>query len=349
MVLHLPIKGLIKKTIFRQFCGGETISECDKRITDLSHYGIGTILDYSVEGKTGDEGFDKTRDEIIATIKKAKLDSSIPFTVFKSTGLARMALLEKTNSSKTALTEEDEIEYEKYFDRVDAICKEACLADVPIFIDAEDSWIQDGIDRIAEVMMRQYNRKKAIVFSTVQMYRHDRLLFIKDQFYLANESGYFVGVKVVRGAYMEKERDRATKRGYPSPIQKDKESTDRDFNLALDFMLERINTFYVCCGTHNEESTDHLLALMNKYKIDRADKRVFAAQLLGMSDHITYNLAHNGYNVAKYVPYGPVKEVIPYLLRRAQENTSVAGQTSRELNLIMTEKERRKLYPVKYA
>lgn len=346
MVLHLPVKGIIKKTIFRQFCGGETISECDKKINDLSAYGIGTILDYSVEGKTGEADLDQTRDEIIATIKRAKEDKSIPFTVFKSTGLARMELLEKVNHSKTALTEEEEIEYDLFFDRVEAICKEAKASDVPVFIDAEDSWIQDGIDRVADIMMRQYNTKKAIVFTTVQMYRHDRLQFIKDQFYLANEAGYFIGVKLVRGAYMEKERDRAKEKGYPSPIQPDKVSTDRDFNLALEFMMERLHAFYICCGTHNEESTDFLLSLMNKNKIDRNDKRVFAAQLLGMSDHITYNLAHNGYNVAKYVPYGPVKEVVPYLLRRAQENTSVAGQTGRELSLIQKEKERRKLYPV---
>lgn len=346
MVLHLPVKGIIKKTIFRQFCGGETISECNTRIADLSAYGIGTILDYSVEGKIGEEGLNQTRDEIIATIKRAKEDKSIPFTVFKSTGLARMSLLEKVNCSKTALTEEEETEFDRFFDRVDSICKAACEADVPVFIDAEDSWIQDGIDRVAEIMMRQYNRKKAIVFTTVQMYRHDRLAFLKDQYYLAIEDPYFLGVKLVRGAYMEKERERAKEKGYPSPIQKDKSSTDVDFNLALDFMMGHLDTFYVCCGTHNEESTDYLLSLMNKYKIDRADKRVFAAQLLGMSDHITYNLAHNGYNVAKYVPYGPVKEVIPYLLRRAQENTSVAGQTGRELNLIIQEKERRRLYPV---
>jgi len=346
MFLHLPVKRLIKKTIFNQFCGGETISDCSKKINDLSALGIGTILDYSVEGKTDEAGLNKTRDEIIATIKCAKKDRSIPFTVFKSTGLARMELLEKVNLTKTALTEEEETEFDRFFERVDMICKEAYESDVAVFIDAEDSWIQDGIDRVAQVMMRKYNKKKAIVFNTVQMYRHDRLQFIKDEFYLANNDSYFIGVKLVRGAYMEKERLRASEKGYPSPIQPDKTSTDRDFNLALEFMIGRLNTFFVCCGTHNEESTDYLLSLMKQYKIERDDKRIFAAQLLGMSDHISNNLAHNGYNVAKYVPYGPLREVMPYLLRRAQENTSVAGQTGRELSLILKEKERRKLYPV---
>ncbi|MBI3136442.1 MAG: proline dehydrogenase family protein [Bacteroidetes bacterium] len=349
MVLRLPVRGLIKRTVFKQFCGGETIPECDSKINNLSAYGIGTILDYSVEGKTGEQELDHTRDEVIATIGRAKKDAAIPFSVFKPSGIARFELLEKLNDQKTMLTAEEEAEADRYMDRVDAICKAAFEAGVPVFIDAEDSWIQDGIDRMAALMMKKYNRQRAIVFNTVQMYRHDRLQFIKECFDTARAGNYFTGIKLVRGAYMEKERERALQNGYPSPIQPDKNATDRDFNLALDFMFEHLHVFSICCGTHNEESTSRLLELMDKYQVSRNDKRVFAAQLLGMSDHITYTLAHNGYNVVKYMPYGPVKEVMPYLLRRAQENTSVAGQTGRELSLITKEKERRKLYPAVIA
>ncbi|MBK8926241.1 MAG: proline dehydrogenase family protein [Crocinitomicaceae bacterium] len=346
LAIHLPVKGFIKKTIFRQFVGGETIAECDPKIKDLSHFGIGTILDYSVEGKTSEDDLDKTRDEIIATIARAKAESkSIPFSVFKPTGIARFELLEKLNDEKTNLSADEIAERDRYFARFDAICKAATEADIPVFVDAEDSWIQDGIDRMTIAMMKKYNVHKAIVFNTAQMYRHDRLAFIRSTYETARAEKYFVKIKLVRGAYMEKERERAEKMGYPSPIQPDKESTDHDFNAALTYMMERLEIFSLCCGTHNEKSTAHLLSLMEKHGIDRHDKRIFAAQLLGMSDHITYNLAHNGYNVAKYVPYGPVKEVMPYLMRRAQENTSVAGQTGRELSLIIKEKERRKNFP----
>lgn len=346
LVLHLPVKGLIKKTVFRQFCGGENIQECEPKINQLSEFGIGTILDYSIEGKNSEKDLDHTRDEIIATIIKAKSDAGIPFSVFKPTGIARISILDKINDQRTMLTEEEEREADLFIDRADAICQAASENNVPVFIDAEDSWIQNGIDRMATLMMKKYNQKNTIVFTTLQMYRRDRLQYLREMYDAARGENYRVGVKLVRGAYMEKERERAKEKGYPCPIQPDKESTDRDFNKALEFMFAHLDVFSICCGTHNEKSTDLLLSLMEKYKIERTDKRIFAAQLLGMSDHITYNLAHNGYNVVKYVPYGPIKEVLPYLLRRAQENTSVAGQTGRELSLIIKEKERRKLYPV---
>ncbi|MCB9224820.1 MAG: proline dehydrogenase family protein [Crocinitomicaceae bacterium] len=340
--IHLPIKGMIKKTIFKQFCGGESINDCDTKISQLGQFNIGTILDYSVEGKESDEDLDHTRDEIIATIHKSRDNNDIPFAVFKPTGICKTDLLAKANKGEDKLSEADKKAYEVVMDRVDAICSAAHEANVPVFIDAEDTWFQDAIDRMADVMMAKYNKEKAIVYNTLQMYRHDRLAFLKESHLKAQETGYILGIKLVRGAYMEKEREKAAEEGYPSPIQPNKEATDTDYNTALAYMCEHVDQIWFCAGTHNERSSQILTELMEEYKIKKGDTRVYFAQLLGMSDHISFNLAHEGYNVAKYVPYGPVKEVMPYLMRRAQENTSVAGQVGRELGLIIKEKERRK-------
>ena len=337
----LPIKGMIRQTIFKQFCGGESIDQCDPAIQTLAKYGVGTILDYSVEGKTSEEDFDATVDEIIATIHKAKGNEKIPFAVFKVTGIARFGILEKANSGNANLSDIEQAELGSVVDRINSICEAAYKADLPVFIDAEETWIQDTIDRIAMEMMRKYNQKKAIVFNTLQMYRHDRIAYLEELISEVQYENYLVGIKLVRGAYMEKERERASKMGYPSPIQPDKASTDRDFDKALDIMMHHLDKFSFCAGTHNEESSMYLTKLINQKEIGVADKRIYFAQLLGMSDHISYNLAYHGYNVAKYVPYGPIKEVMPYLLRRADENTSVAGQTGRELSLIMKETKRR--------
>ena len=340
--INLPIKGIIKKTIFSQFCGGETISDCTKAITTLSNYGIGTILDYSIEGKTSDEDFNATVDEIIATIKAAANNPKIPFAVFKVTGISSFSILEKANDIHTSLSSEEEQKLTAIIQRIDKICAAAYSHSVPVFIDAEETWIQDTIDRITFDMMLKYNKEQAIVFNTLQMYRHDRLAFLKNEITKAKTHNIHYGVKLVRGAYMEKERDRALKMGYPSPIQPDKKACDLDFNSALELIIENLDAMALCAGSHNEESAQLLASLMNSKGISAGDKRVYFAQLLGMSDHISYNVAHAGYNVAKYVPYGPVKEVMPYLLRRADENTSVAGQTGRELSLIMKERNRRK-------
>lgn len=340
--IHLPIKGLIKKTIFKHFCGGETIADCTAKINELGAFNIGTILDYSVEGKSTDADLDHTRDEVIESIKTAKNNPHIPFAVFKVTGISRTDLLRKTNDPNAELTEKEKQDLADVMARVNAICKAAYEADVPVFIDAEDSWFQDAIDRMANAMMAQYNKEKAIVYNTLQMYRHDRLAFLKKTYQEAEVGGYFAGIKMVRGAYMEKEREMAEKEGCPSPIQPTKEATDRDYDLGLEFMVEHIDRFAICAGTHNEKSSLKLIELMEAKGIPKNDKRVYFAQLLGMSDHISFNVAHHGYNVAKYVPYGPVKEVMPYLIRRAQENTSVAGQMGRELSLIVKEKKRRK-------
>jgi proline dehydrogenase len=341
--IGLPINGLIKKTIFKQFCGGETIQECAKTIANLGKFGIGTILDYSIEGKTKEEDFDATVDEIIATIHAAKNDPTIPFAVFKVTGIGRFDSLEKANNSTTQLTENDRLSFQLIVSRVDKICFSAFENGVPLFIDAEETWIQDAIDTIVRDMMRKYNKEKAIVYNTLQMYRHDRLAFLHAEIEIARAEGFHYGVKLVRGAYMEKERLRAAEKGYPSPIQPDKITCDNDFNHALELVVKNIDIMALCSGSHNEKSALILTDLMTKKQIEKSDKRIYVAQLLGMSDHISYNLAYAGYNVAKYVPYGPVKEVMPYLLRRADENTSVAGQTGRELSLIMTERKRRKL------
>jgi len=339
--LKLGFKGLIKNTIFKQFVGGEDIEDCNNTIAQLGKYNIGTILDYSVEGKESEIDFDACCKETIETIHRAKGDKHIPFCVFKVTGLARFDLLEKV-SAKQVLSNEEVLEYERVKQRVNKICKEAHDNSKPIFIDAEESWIQLAIDDLANENMLRYNKNSAIVYNTFQLYRKDRLAYLQRSLEMGKAGGYHVGAKLVRGAYMEKERKRAIEKGYPSPIQDSKENTDKDYNLALEFCVDNIDRMGLCAGTHNEKSSLVLVDLMQKKNIAANDKRIYFSQLLGMSDHISYNLAQSNYNVAKYVPYGPVKEVLPYLIRRAQENTSVKGQTGRELSLIIKEKERRK-------
>ena len=340
--VKLPIDPIIKKTIFKQFCGGTTIQDCEQTIQQLSSYNIGTILDYSVEGKIKEEDFEKTTDEIIATIVRASKDTTIPYAVFKITGIATFSLLEKANSIENELTENEKKSFASIVSRVDRICKSGFDCGIPVFIDAEESWIQDTIDRLAQTMMAKYNIDKAIVFNTIQMYRHDRLDFLVKVIHDSQVNGYHYGIKLVRGAYMEKERARATLMKYTSPIQPDKAATDKDYNKALSLILENFSNLSLCAGTHNEYSSELLTDLLKKFNLQKDDKRIYFAQLLGMSDHISFNLSSEGFNVAKYVPYGPIKEVLPYLLRRADENTSVAGQTSRELSLLAKEKARRK-------
>jgi proline dehydrogenase len=342
LTLRLPIRGLIKSSIFSQFCGGESINECKSTIEKLGKFNVGTILDYSVEGQHSFEQVEHTVQEIIHTIERGAEDPFIPFAVFKITGVADFSLLEKV-SSGNHLTDSEKLEYLQVVSRIKRICKRAYDCNLPIFIDAEESWIQQAIDDLAMEMMKEFNKERVIIYNTLQMYRWDRLAYLKSCLESSEHHNFFYGVKLVRGAYMEKERLRAKKEGYPSPIQADKLATDKDFDLALDFIVENNERFALCAGTHNEDSSIRLTHLMDKFKIDPSNNRFYFAQLLGMSDHISFNLSHAKYNVAKYVPYGPVKEVMPYLLRRADENTSVAGQTGRELSLILREKKRRKL------
>jgi proline dehydrogenase len=339
---HLPVQWAIKATVFKHFCGGETIEECESAVESLGKSNIGAILDYSVEGKHEEEDFGRTKEEIIRTIKRAKDDNRVPFAVFKVTGIAPLGTLEKV-SSGTELTEKGELKWERIRERVNGICKYAHSMDQQVFIDAEESWIQNAIDKLATEMMEKYNRERPLIFNTIQLYRHNRLEFLKKSHQEAKEKGYFLAVKLVRGAYMEKERERAAEMGYESPIQPDKAATDRDYNLALEYCIENIKEIAVVCASHNEQSTRHLAELLAKKGLETNHPNAFFSQLYGMSDNLSYNLAKSSYNVSKYVPYGPIKDTIPYLIRRAQENSSVTGQMSRELELITKELKRRKL------
>jgi proline dehydrogenase len=336
----LPVRGLIRKTVFKHFCGGENIRDCRKTIDELGKYQIGTILDYSVEGKESEEDFDAGLNQTLATIEEAKSNANVPFSVFKPSGFVRFALLEKINAKKT-LTEEEQKEFQRFRNRVETICQTGFEKNVPIYIDAEQSWIQDVIDDLVRDMMMKHNKEKVMVYNTIQMYRTDRLQFLETSYDHARKNNYKLGMKIVRGAYMEIERRRASQYGYSSPIHRDKDSTDKSFDDSLRFCVANINDIAICCGTHNEQSCLLLTELMLEKGLANNHPNIWFSQLYGMSNHISYNLAKAGYNVSKYVPYGPVTSVLPYLIRRAQENTSVKGQTGRELSLILTEKKRR--------
>jgi proline dehydrogenase len=341
LTLHLPIKGLIKTTVFEHFCGGETIDQSQKTIDTLNRFHVGTILDFSAEGAKTEAGFDKTMEEILKTLDKAKGNPAIPFTVFKSTGLVDIDLLTKVQAKETLSPSETEA-FDHFHTRVEKICERAHQYNIPVMVDAEDSWIQNVIDAIVYEMMKKFNTKQAIVFNTYQMYRSDMLDNLRKAFHEATMHNYFLGVKMVRGAYMEKEAERAEKMDYANPIHPNKAATDEAFNKGLAFCLDNKQRISLMCGSHNEYSNQYLAILIEKHGMKSNDNRVWFAQLLGMSDNISFNLAKAGYNVAKYVPYGPVELVMPYLIRRAEENTSVAGQSSRELTMIRKELNRRK-------
>jgi proline dehydrogenase len=339
--LRLPVTPLIKATVFEQFCGGESIEDCDSLVEQLDSFHVGSILDFSVEGREREEDFDKTRDEVLKTIANAVGKKNIPYAVFKVTGLARLGLLAKASAKQEKLTRSEVVELDDVKKRIHALCKAASASDIRIMIDAEETWIHGIINDIVLTMMREFNRSKAIVFTTLQMYCVDSLAHLYKLFSLAEKEGFFLGVKLVRGAYLEKERQRAIDLGYPSPIQPTKEACDHDYDAALKFCLDHIDRISLCAGSHNENSCGLLTQLIEKKGLSRTDQRVVFSQLLGMSDHLTYNLAHHGYNVSKYVPYGPVSLVLPYLFRRAEENSSIRGQTGRELQLIEKEIKRR--------
>lgn len=339
--VRLPIEGIIRKTAFDHFCGGESIEKCENVIQHLARFHVGTILDYSVEGEKSEAGFDSTMQEILRTIEKAQHSKSIPFCVFKVTGLGPADILGRINN-QDILTEREKAAFERVKVRVSTICGKAHACNVPILIDAEETWLQDPIDQIADDMMARYNKEKVIVYNTYQMYRTSSMENLIHDFHGADNENYFLGAKLVRGAYMEKERDRAEMMNYASPIHPDKEATDRAFNQALEFCLNHLDRINIMCGSHNEVSSALLARRMAEMDLQPSDTRIWFAQLYGMSDHISFNLAKAGYNVVKYVPYGPVRAVMPYLLRRAEENTSVAGQSSRELTLIRKELRRRR-------
>ncbi len=339
--IGLPIQGIIRNTIYKQFCGGESIEGCEPAIAELGQAEVTTILDYSVEGEESEESFNHTCAEILRTVAYAQKNKLISFCVFKPTGLGRFDLFAKVDA-KQPLSDQEKMEFARVYERIDAICGACYKADIRVLIDAEHSWIQDTIDDFAREMMEKYNKERVIVYNTYQLYRHDKFASLQADFAYAQTQNFYLGAKIVRGAYMEIERDRATEHGYPSPIQPNKEASDRDYNESIRFCLNHINRIGLMAGTHNEESARLLTDEMALRGISPANDHIFFAQLLGMSDNLSFNLADAGFHVAKYMPYGPVKAVMPYLFRRAQENTSVGGQTSRELSLIVKEKARRK-------
>jgi len=339
--MHLPVNWFIKPTVYKQFVGGETITECEPNVRLLEKFNVRAILDFSVEGKESPEDIAAAMEETIRSIRNAAKDPNIPFAVFKPTAFTTAVVLTKVSAGES-LSEPEKIEAENFRSRIGILCRTAFENSVPVLIDAENSWYQKFIDEVVNEMMAEFNKERAIVFNTFQMYRTARLNFLKESFKMAEKGNYFLGAKFVRGAYMEKERERALKMGYSSPIQVDKEATDKDYNSALKFCIDHVNRISVFNGTHNEFSSGYLADLMKIAGIKNNDPRIWFSQLYGMSDHISFNLANTGYNVAKYLPYGPVKHVIPYLVRRAEENTSVKGQTGRELSLITKEINRRK-------
>jgi proline dehydrogenase len=339
--MKLPVKSLVKATIFQHFCGGETLDECVKTIGKLSEFHIGTILDYSVEGEKTESGFDRVEAETISTIEIAAGKKEVPFAVFKTSGIADVRILEKAQAG-LVLTSEEEKKHQNARKRFSAICQAAADKKVRLFVDAEESWIQDVIDLWVYEEMAKHNQQTAIVYNTYQLYRADMLERLISAGNQAKSSGYVLGAKLVRGAYMEMEAAYAAKKNLRNPIHSSKAGTDNDFNLAWKYCLENLQNVHFCSGSHNETSNLELAKAMDELSVNRNDARIWFAQLYGMSDNISYALAKEGFNVAKYVPYGPVFSVMPYLVRRASENTSVAGQTSRELALIRSERGRRK-------
>lgn len=339
--LHLPVEGLIRATVFDHFCGGINEEDCNEVIDAMYTKGVSSVLDYSVEGKAIESHFDAAAEKILKIIKFADENEAMPISVFKPTGFGRFYLYQKKGEGKT-FTAEEQAEWERVLDRYDRVCKLAQERDVEVLIDAEESWMQDAADEICEEMMRRYNTEVPVVYNTLQAYRWDRLQYLKVMHQSAKQHNFKPGFKVVRGAYMEKERERAEEKGYASPICENKKATDDNFNACMQYVLEHIEEISIFIGTHNEYSCYIAMDMMRTLNIDKKNNNVWFGQLYGMSDHISFNLAKEGYNVAKYVPFGPVREVMPYLIRRAEENSSVAGQTSRELNLITTEQARRK-------
>jgi proline dehydrogenase len=356
---NLPIKGLIRKTIFSQFVGGETLEETAGVARKLAAWHVQAILDYGVEGgNEGETGFDQACEEFIRVINYAASQPNIPFISIKVTGFARFELLEKLdhsldlspgplmrryNSALAGFSEDEKAEWERVRNRMQKICARAAEKNIGVLVDAEETWIQDPVDVLSIQMMAEYNKEKVVVYNTVQLYRHDRLDFLKDMLEAAVLKQFVLGVKLVRGAYMEKERARAEEKQYISPIQPDKESTDRDYNASVAFCIDHIENIACIVASHNDFSNLHTTQLLQSKGLPLSHPHIHFSQLYGMSDHITFNLAKAGCSVSKYLPFGPIRDVIPYLMRRAEENSSLSGQTGRELALINREINRRKL------
>ena len=341
LALGLPIKAIIKATVFKQFCGGEKKEEYKKVISQLGEASIGTILDYSVEGSEDELSFESTKERLLDLIEQSKSDPNIPCTCMKMTAIAAFDLLEKISAGKT-LSGQEQKEWDDVKNRLNLICEASFKADKPIYIDAEETWIQDPIDDLVEEMMSRYNTKKAIVYTTLQLYRWDRNDYFMRLIKAARADSYRLGIKIVRGAYLEKENDRARQMGYPTPINPTKEATDREYNKAVEIVVENIDVVALCVGIHNEESCQQQFSLMTEKNFANNHDHIYFSQLYGMSDTISFNLSKAGYNVSKYLPFGPVESTLPYLTRRAEENTAIAGQMSKELEIIEKERRRRK-------
>ena len=330
LTFKLPLLFIVKRTVFQQFCAGSNLEESMETVNKLFSKNVYSYLSYSVEGAQNNDSFKKSCQDVIDSIEFASDKKNIPFTVFKPTAISKTDNLMRGEIDKIT------------FDRFDRICKKASEKNVKILIDAEESWIQDSIDSIALMMMKKYNKQKTIVFNTVQMYRHDRLEYLKDLHNSSKQNDFEIGIKLVRGAYIEKENIRAKKLNHKTPICESKKASDDNFNSGVKFIISNLDKFNLFCGTHNEESIYKIINMIDQMGIERSSDKIWFGQLFGMSDHITFNLANENYNVVKYLPYGPIKEVMPYLIRRAEENTSVKGQTSRELTLIKNEISRRR-------
>jgi proline dehydrogenase len=340
--IHLPIEGLIRSTVFDHFCGGVSEKDCMSTVQDLEGAGVYSVLDFSVEGKEEEAQFDTAMKKVVELTYFAKDKSSMPFSVFKPTGFGRLKIYQKMTENIT-LSDEEEVEWKHIVERFEKVCKAAYDCNISLLIDSEETWMQGAADFLCEKMMEKYNKETPIVFNTLQCYRWDRLEYLKKAHENAKAKGYKLGYKIVRGAYLEKENERAIEKGYKTPMCESKQATDDSFNAIMSYILDNIDDISLFIGTHNESSSYLAMEIMESKGLAKNDSRVWFGQLYGMSDHISYNLADEGYNVAKYIPFGPVSEVMPYLIRRAEENTSVAGQTSRELALLKKEKKRRGL------
>jgi proline dehydrogenase len=340
--INLPVEGLVRSTVFDHFCGGVNENDCIPVVDKMYNEGVISVLDYSVEGKEEESQFDMTMNKVLELTKFAEIKQAMPFSVFKPTGFGRFEIWQKVTENKP-LNDSEKEEWNRIVQRFDSVCKAAYETGITLLIDAEETWMQKAADDLCEEMMETYNKERAVLCNTLQCYRWDRLDYLKEIHQRGVEKGYKVGFKIVRGAYLEKENDRAEELNYPTPMCANKQATDDNFNAVMAYIFDHLDDIFLFLGTHNEESSYKAMEIMESKGIAKNHSDVWFGQLYGMSDHISYNLGAEGYNVAKYIPFGPVKDVMPYLIRRAEENTSVAGQTSRELSLIKKEKKRRKV------
>lgn len=340
--INLPVEGLVRSTVFDHFCGGVNENDCIPVVDKMYNEGVISVLDYSVEGKEEESQFDMTMNKVLELTKFAEIKQAMPFSVFKPTGFGRFEIWQKVTENKP-LNDSEKEEWNRIVQRFDSVCKAAYETGITLLIDAEETWMQKAADDLCEEMMETYNKERAVLCNTLQCYRWDRLDYLKEIHQRGVEKGYKVGFKIVRGAYLEKENDRAEELNYPTPMCANKQATDDNFNAVMSYIFDHLDDIFLFLGTHNEESSYKAMEIMESKGIAKNHSDVWFGQLYGMSDHISYNLGAEGYNVAKYIPFGPVKDVMPYLIRRAEENTSVAGQTSRELTLIKKEKARRKI------